>query len=300
MAVLAGPVKPTYSYSDLEQIWIDAGGPQQYAAMAAAVAMAESGGRPDATNVNSNGSVDAGLWQVNSIHGYDPSSLLDPLSNAKAAVSISNSGANFRPWCTAWSDNACGQKGGSYLGGGSRALGFLNGSYSSTDGTNVFGTGTGVPPSGEHVLSGTQTGQLAQQQAARNANPCALSLPVVGCVIHRNTLEKAGGVLLIVGGGIVGLAGAALLFSAVGKNTLARQITRAIPGTGTTARAASPGRFREGEAPESSAARRAHQARTRYARKQRDEDERASARTAVIREREAARQRRFEDAGDAS
>lgn len=96
----------------LQALWIQAGGNPQNAAIAAAVAMAESSGNPDASHQNSNGSIDRGLWQINSVHGTLSST--DPLANAKAAVSISNNGATWMPWCTAYSDGACGSKGGSY------------------------------------------------------------------------------------------------------------------------------------------------------------------------------------------
>lgn len=58
-------------------------------AIAVAVALAESGGRSDAVSPpNRNGTVDYGLWQVNSVHGYDPKSLLVPTQNATAAHAV--------------------------------------------------------------------------------------------------------------------------------------------------------------------------------------------------------------------
>lgn len=66
--------------------------------LAAAVAMAESSGNPRAYNRNSNGSVDRGLWQVNSIHGYSGTRLNDPQYNAAAALAISSGGRDFSPW----------------------------------------------------------------------------------------------------------------------------------------------------------------------------------------------------------
>lgn len=97
---------------ELKDLWIRAGGNPQSAALAAAVALAESGGRADASNTNRNGSVDRGYWQINTIHGS--LSTFDPLANARAAVSISKNGATWEPWCTAYTDSACGTKGGRY------------------------------------------------------------------------------------------------------------------------------------------------------------------------------------------
>jgi hypothetical protein len=48
-----------------------AGGRTSAANMAAAIAMAESSGNPSASNRNTDGSIDRGLWQINSIHGRD-------------------------------------------------------------------------------------------------------------------------------------------------------------------------------------------------------------------------------------
>lgn len=97
---------------EIKQLWIAAGGNPQSAPLAAAIAMAESGGRPDATNTNRSGSVDRGLWQINSIHGT--LSTFDPMANARAAISISKNGATWEPWCVAYTDRACGSQGGRY------------------------------------------------------------------------------------------------------------------------------------------------------------------------------------------
>jgi len=54
--------------------------------VAVAVAFAESDGVVDAVNVNGNGSVDRGLWQINSVHGF--SGLFDGAVNAGAAFDV--------------------------------------------------------------------------------------------------------------------------------------------------------------------------------------------------------------------
>ncbi len=53
-----------------------------------AIAKAESGMNPKAVNYNRNGSIDTGLFQVNSVHGYDGLSLFDPKKNIGAAREI--------------------------------------------------------------------------------------------------------------------------------------------------------------------------------------------------------------------
>lgn len=87
-----------YTYAQLEGLWIQAGGNKAFAPLAAAIAMAESAGNSSASNHNSNGSIDRGLWQINSVHGS--LSTFDPLANAKAAVKISSNGKNWHPWVT--------------------------------------------------------------------------------------------------------------------------------------------------------------------------------------------------------
>lgn len=96
-----GQVRTTpgrYSIQQLEEIWLQAGGSAASAPMAAAIAMAESGGNSNALNHNTNGSIDRGLWQINSSHGQQ--STTDPLANARAAVAISGDGSNWHPWST--------------------------------------------------------------------------------------------------------------------------------------------------------------------------------------------------------
>jgi hypothetical protein len=84
-----GSSAPASSQQTLAKLWVDAGGPQNVANIMAAIAMAESGGRMDAIDHDSNGSTDYGLWQINSVHGYDPTQLLNnALYNAKAAVAV--------------------------------------------------------------------------------------------------------------------------------------------------------------------------------------------------------------------
>lgn len=98
------------SYAQLEGLWVQAGGSEGSAPIAAAVALAESGGNP--TSHNPNPPDDSyGLWQINMLGGMGPdrrqryglannAALYDPLTNAKVAVSMSNGGANWQPWST--------------------------------------------------------------------------------------------------------------------------------------------------------------------------------------------------------
>jgi hypothetical protein len=123
----AKPTPKAMTMDQVENIWIKAGGNPQAAAMAAAIADASSGLNPNATFTNPDGSVGVGLWLIDKT-GMPPGST-DPLANARAAVQLSNNGTNWKNWCVAWSDNACGQSGGKYLEDGSNALGSLGGQF---------------------------------------------------------------------------------------------------------------------------------------------------------------------------
>lgn len=69
---------------------------------ATAVALAESGGDPQAKHTNSDGSIDRGLFQINSRwHGdVTDACAFNPTCAAAAAYKISGSGTNFSPWTT--------------------------------------------------------------------------------------------------------------------------------------------------------------------------------------------------------
>lgn len=84
------PASDTLSYGQLEELWIQAGGPRAVAPLMAAIAMAESGGNRLANNYTDNGGTQTswGLWQIsNGTHqwpgGADPN---NAMANAKYAV----------------------------------------------------------------------------------------------------------------------------------------------------------------------------------------------------------------------
>jgi hypothetical protein len=147
MATKATPKALTMA--QVENYWIQAGGNPQAASMAAAIADASSGLNPNATFTNPDGSVGVGLWLIDK-NGMPPGST-DPLANARAAVQLSKNGTDWQNWCVAWSDNACGQNSGTYLGDGSNALGAMGGSYNvagatpTGDGTSASTASTTTP-----------------------------------------------------------------------------------------------------------------------------------------------------------
>jgi len=70
----------SYSYGELEDLWIQAGGPPRLAPLMAAIAMAESSGDPGARNPSGA----SGLWQI--LGQPFPGDVFDPLTNARMAV----------------------------------------------------------------------------------------------------------------------------------------------------------------------------------------------------------------------
>lgn len=69
--------------------------------IAVAVCLAESGGRTNATNHNSDGSTDYGLWQINSVHAdlLSQGSWSDPADNARMAHAVWQS-SGWGAWTT--------------------------------------------------------------------------------------------------------------------------------------------------------------------------------------------------------
>jgi LysM repeat protein len=84
----------TLSCPGLEQLWEEAGGNTSDAFMAAEIAMAESGGNQYALSPTD----DYGYWQINASNGA--LATFDALGNARAAVTLSQDGANWDPWTT--------------------------------------------------------------------------------------------------------------------------------------------------------------------------------------------------------
>jgi Lysozyme like domain len=230
----------TYTYSQLEGLWINAGGPRAVAGLAAAIAEAESRGNSQAINLTDNGGTQTswGLWQIsNGTHGQPVPDILDPAINAQQAVAkYNNAGHQFTPW-------------GTYDSGAYKA--FLSGSTSPD--TSVPGLGAPAPP-------GT---------AAAGAT-CLLALPSVGlgpvktpqvCLIDRTEARAVLGTLLLVSGGLIlalgvlvlaayGLkssgagkgAGKALEVIGAGTAVIAPEVGAPVAAAGSKVRAAGSGR----------------------------------------------------------
>lgn len=93
-----------YTPAQVAAIAASAGFKGQALTKAVAVALAESGGNPQAVNVNSDStrSRDRGLWQINSRWHPEVSDAqaFNPVECARAAYRISSGGRNWQPWAT--------------------------------------------------------------------------------------------------------------------------------------------------------------------------------------------------------
>lgn len=87
------------------QLCLTAGFPADTCVEAAATGYAESSLVTNAVNRNTNGSVDLGVFQINSVHKPAGMSMtawtkkmFSPIDNAKEALRISGGGRNWSPW----------------------------------------------------------------------------------------------------------------------------------------------------------------------------------------------------------
>jgi hypothetical protein len=91
------------SYIALAEILNTAGFPAGTSqAEGLAICQAESGRDPNAKHVNTDGSIDRGIWQINDKAHPDVSdaTAFDPVLSTRAALSISKGGTDYGPWST--------------------------------------------------------------------------------------------------------------------------------------------------------------------------------------------------------
>lgn len=214
------------SSSQLVLLAHNAGLDWSQAAIAAAIAKAESGGNAGAHNGNPPDD-SYGLWQINlygdlfrdrcTNKGWCPNTLIDPTTNAQAMYAISGGGHSWTPWST-----------------------YTNGAYQS------FLSDT---QSAAAALSGESAAQLAAAGAGIRAteaggqggtsdpNACQHSIPnPFNLGLTGICLDKPLAILEMVGGAVIMLIGVALLV-AVFLRQPASQAVRAVAPVGKVARA---------------------------------------------------------------
>jgi|ERR1035441_2369013 hypothetical protein len=97
------PSSGTFSTSQLQALWVQAGGSQATAKNAACHAMQESSGNPLATSSNPDGGENVGLWQLDTKGkgaGYSVSTLQNALNNARITVNATGNGRDWSAWST--------------------------------------------------------------------------------------------------------------------------------------------------------------------------------------------------------
>ena len=201
----------TYTYAELEGLWINAGGPRALAPIAAAIAEAESGGNSTALNPSDNGGTQSsfGLWQIsNGTHTPPSPNWSDPAVNAQLAVGKwKGAGDAFSPW-------------GTYVSGAYKR--FLSGR--TTPNTNV--------PGGGGSAGGTGTGGTVPAATLLSYSPAecmwmfpGIPVPFLGnigsfCILTKAEVRSWIGAGLLVGGAVMMLPGAFLLAAAAGLHAL--------------------------------------------------------------------------------
>ena len=202
-----GQTGTQFSYAQLEGLWINAGGDKTLAPLAAAIAMAESGGCSAAVNPTDNDGTQTswGLWQISDgTHNQPVSGILTPSTNAAQAVAKYKGAGGFSPW-------------GTYTSGAYKQ--FYSGS--TTPDQNVPGgsssSAAGSDSSATCLIGGGEGGLFG----VGAANFCLFSKSEARAVV--------GG--LVLGGGFVvmGLGLALIAVFALGRSGVARTVVNLTP-----------------------------------------------------------------------
>jgi hypothetical protein len=91
----------SYTGSALQQLWTSNGGSKDTAAMAEAVAMAESGGSATVTSANPDGGTNVGIFQLDTKgvgSGYTVAQLQNANLNTRITVMATSNGTNWSEW----------------------------------------------------------------------------------------------------------------------------------------------------------------------------------------------------------
>lgn len=209
-----------FNFSQLQGLWVQAGGDPKWAPVMAAIAISESGGDNHALNDNPNtGDYSVGLWQINYYNGlaasrtarYGPASTLqqDPLANARAAVDLLDSrGAPPSPNAPGLSNWKGDRAYAVYQNGGISAViqyGQQNGGHGGW--TPYVGSGTtrsaagnpfaGIPGVGAVFGAGESIGNTSYNAVQAVSSTSGFLKEITNPVFWLRVAEVVGGVLLI-------------------------------------------------------------------------------------------------------
>jgi hypothetical protein len=199
------------TYAQLKRVWLDAAKGTKYdtnywASLMAAIAEAESSGDPNATNPNDNGGRQTswGLWQISDgTHNPVSSHWASPVVNAQLAIQKLDTASGLGNW-------------GTYDSGAYKA--YLN------DGTTAAAT---VPSTGGTAAQATAQLTAAETASAAQAPAlCGLGFDqhvgiffghgptVTFCIMSKTQMRALMGGVFIFSGGVIALAGLAVLLAA--------------------------------------------------------------------------------------
>jgi Lysozyme like domain len=239
----AGGAGTQYTFAQLQGLWINAGGPAAVAPVAAAIALAESGGCTTALNATDNGGTQSsfGLWQISTGTHTPPSAgWADGGTNAALAVGKYRGAGGFSPW-------------GTYASGAYKA--FLSGG---TPDLNVPSGSAGA------ATAGGATATLTAATAGGNVSPTCLFgfpnlnvipswVPILGtstsaCIVSKSAFRGLVGAGVMVAGVMVAGAGLIILAAyGLGKTGALGTVASAaavVPGAAPVAAAARRGSAR--------------------------------------------------------
>ena len=254
---------PTLNFDQIQSLWVQAGGNPAWAPLAAAIAMAESGGNTTALNNNPNtGDYSVGLWQINYFGGLlqsreqqfgAPASLqASPAAQASAAVALSNNGTNWQPW----QGDAAYQAWTAHGAPAAPTKATLGGWGVSFGGAGGSSTTVSTATAGGAVAGGSGTGCGAKGDIFSWSLPGS-SIPVVGALARAGsiTFTKCQGKALV-SGILIGFGGAlmvtgTLIVVAWGLGhtrggQAATRAARAVPGVKRATKSSAPARASSG------------------------------------------------------
>lgn len=184
-----------YNFAQLENIWTRNGGQKKLAPLMASIALAESGGYTQAHHTNADGTVDQGLWQINSSNYrlYKGHNVYGVNENAKVAVRLANGGKGLGNWTTYTSGaykKYLPSKGGGITGDVTTGLKDVSGWVTSPAGP-VVGIATGA--------AGTVIGGVGSKVTGAVTSPIEKGLEWFGMRIVFALIIMGGGGLILLG-----------------------------------------------------------------------------------------------------
>lgn len=266
MTALTGP--------ELAWLWIKNGGNPKYADTFAGIGLSQSGGSATAVYNTAypndpgysaplsyaNPEYSIGFWQINLLAhpNYTAAQLADPNNQAKAVIAISNNGADLTPWLDAvnpaHSDPVAQAAANN---GGVATLAQINAALA-TEGKS-YGGGAVIPQSIKNQINQAYPSAASSSEGGGNCGGSFQINRPGGCCSSVYAINFGGvagvgkfslfsecqargflGALMMVGGGVIAIAGLATLLASAGlRRGTVSSAAGTVPGVGAVADAAS-------------------------------------------------------------